>query len=110
MRMKVKRFLTSVNASNCYIAWCPETREGAIIDPAEFTDEMRETIERERIALKAAYITHGHYDHDGALGEVAEPRTGLASSRRSPRSSRKSSAFRAKRCSIPATAPRRPSP
>lgn len=72
MRMKVKRFLTSVNSSNCYIAWCPETREGAIIDPAEFTDEMRETIERERIALKDAYITHGHYDHDGAVGEVAD--------------------------------------
>ena len=71
MILKTKRFLTSVNAANCYLCWCPETLEGAIVDPAEFTAEMRQVIEEHGIALRAVLLTHGHFDHDGAAAEVA---------------------------------------
>jgi hydroxyacylglutathione hydrolase len=71
-RPKIKRFLTSVNASNCYLCWCPETREGAIIDPAEFTSEMRSFIEAEGINLKVIYLTHSHFDHNAAVGELMD--------------------------------------
>ena len=70
MKPKVKRFLTSVNASNCYLCWCPQTRHGAIVDPSEFTDEMRSVIDEEGISLKAIYLTHSHYDHNAAVGEL----------------------------------------
>lgn len=70
MGLKVKRFLTSVNASNCYLCWCENTKEGVIVDPSEFNDEMREAIENENINMVGVFITHGHYDHNSALSEV----------------------------------------
>jgi hydroxyacylglutathione hydrolase len=72
MKPKVKRFLTAVNASNCYLCWCPVTHEGAIVDPAEFTEEMRGVIKDEGINLRAIYLTHSHYDHTAAVGELID--------------------------------------
>ena len=71
MKLRIKRFLTSVNAANCYLCWCPGTLEGAIIDPAEFTADMRRFIEEQGISLRAVLLTHGHFDHDGAAADVA---------------------------------------
>lgn len=70
MRLKVRRFLTSVNAANCYLCWCPRTRAAAIVDPAQFTAEMRGAIEEEGLELQVIYVTHGHFDHDGAVGAL----------------------------------------
>jgi hydroxyacylglutathione hydrolase len=72
MSLKVKRFLTTVNASNCYLCWCPATGRGAIVDPAEFTAEMKEAIRENGIILEAIYLTHSHYDHNGAVEEVLQ--------------------------------------
>ena len=69
MALRVKRFLTSVNSSNCYICWCDETGHGAVIDPAEFTAEMRDEIKQRGIDIKAIYLTHNHYDHTSAVDE-----------------------------------------
>jgi glyoxylase-like metal-dependent hydrolase (beta-lactamase superfamily II) len=70
MALKVKRFLTSVNASNCYLCWCTETKEGAIVDPSEFSEDMRAVIAKNEIKIVAILITHGHYDHDSAVEDV----------------------------------------
>jgi len=70
MKPRVKRFITSVNASNCYLCWCAETHHGAIIDPSEFSDEIRGVIGQEGIDLQAIYLTHSHYDHNAAVGEL----------------------------------------
>lgn len=71
MALAVKRFLTAVNAANSYLCWCSATRAGVIVDPAEFTPEMKAAVEERGIELKAIYITHGHYDHNAAAAEVS---------------------------------------
>ena len=70
MALRVLRFLTSVNAANCYICWCETGRKGALVDPAEFTEKMKDAITDKGIRLQAILLTHGHYDHDGAVEEV----------------------------------------
>lgn len=70
--LKVKRFLTNVNASNLYICWCPDSGEGAVIDPSEYTEDIDIFIKEKGIKITSVFITHGHYDHDSALDAVRE--------------------------------------
>jgi hydroxyacylglutathione hydrolase len=70
MALKVKRFLTSVNASNCYLCWCGDTGEGVIVDPSEFGPEIQKAVSGNGVTLTGIFITHGHYDHDSAVGDV----------------------------------------
>jgi glyoxylase-like metal-dependent hydrolase (beta-lactamase superfamily II) len=43
-----------------------------IVDPAEFSDDMRRVVDDDGISLVGILITHGHYDHDGAVGRVRQ--------------------------------------
>jgi len=54
----------------CYLAYCPETREAAVIDPGGDASLILERIRRERLAVSRILLTHGHGDHIGALREV----------------------------------------
>lgn len=49
--------------TNCYIAWCSETREAVIIDPADAGDVIAEEIVRNNLKPSAILLTHGHFDH-----------------------------------------------
>ncbi|NCS97112.1 MAG: MBL fold metallo-hydrolase [Candidatus Pacebacteria bacterium] len=49
--------------TNCYIAWCPDTLEAVIIDPADAGDFISEEILRRKLQPTATLLTHGHFDH-----------------------------------------------
>jgi glyoxylase-like metal-dependent hydrolase (beta-lactamase superfamily II) len=53
-------------ATNCYLAWCPESMEALVIDPGFEPDTVLKEIAD--LGLKVRYIvnTHGHIDHIGA--------------------------------------------
>ncbi len=54
--------------NNCYLLHCAATREAVIVDPAAEADRI---IEASRgLTIKYILITHGHFDHIGALQEV----------------------------------------
>jgi glyoxylase-like metal-dependent hydrolase (beta-lactamase superfamily II) len=61
---------------NCTILFDEETREGVIVDPGGDVDVILQTIEENRITLKAIWLTHGHLDHAGGAAELKE-RLGL---------------------------------
>jgi glyoxylase-like metal-dependent hydrolase (beta-lactamase superfamily II) len=63
--------------TNCYVLGCEETRLGAVIDPGGDAADILAAVERRRLALKYVLLTHAHFDHIGAAGEVAEA-TGAA--------------------------------
>lgn len=56
--------------TNCYIAWCPDTLEAVIIDPADAGDLISEEILRRKLKLTATLLTHGHFDHVLGLLEL----------------------------------------
>ena len=57
---------------NCTVLFDTETKEGVIVDPGGDVDTIVETIEKNDIALKAIWLTHGHIDHAGGAKELKE--------------------------------------
>lgn len=70
MELKVRRFLTAVNESNCYLCWDAGTGDAMIVDPAEIGSALRSMIAELSMRIGGILITHGHYDHVQALGEA----------------------------------------
>jgi hydroxyacylglutathione hydrolase len=66
--VRFKRLEVGPWENNCYILVCPRTGESAIIDPA--AEAERILGETEACKVKYILITHGHWDHIGALEEV----------------------------------------
>ena len=58
-------------ATNCYIL-SDENNQGIIIDPAAKGDKIIEVLKENNIDLKAILLTHGHYDHIGAVGYLMD--------------------------------------
>lgn len=56
--------------TNCYLAWCPETLEAVIIDPADAGDVISEEVVRLQLKPTAILLTHGHFDHVLGLLEL----------------------------------------
>jgi glyoxylase-like metal-dependent hydrolase (beta-lactamase superfamily II) len=55
--------LGAINA-NCYILADNESKEAIVIDPGDFTDELKKVLTDGEIKkVKYILLTHGHYDH-----------------------------------------------
>lgn len=69
-KISVERIVVGELAVNCYIVENTETHECFIVDPgAEANRIIRSVGDRKPCAV---LLTHGHYDHFGALDEVCE--------------------------------------
>lgn len=55
---------------NCYLL--SDNGEAAVIDPGAEYDKIIECIEKSGCVLKKILLTHGHFDHIGAVSELAE--------------------------------------
>ena len=50
--------------ANCYCLCDPDSGEGIVVDPGEYTEELTASVEAEGIRdLKTILLTHGHFDH-----------------------------------------------
>lgn len=56
--------------TNCYLVGNPETEQVIIIDPGADPDEIREEIRSMNMMPAAILLTHGHFDHIGAVREL----------------------------------------
>jgi hydroxyacylglutathione hydrolase len=59
---------------NCSLVWCPETQEGAVIDPGGDLDRVLAEVDRHGVQLRQILLTHAHIDHAGATAELARQR------------------------------------
>lgn len=55
---------------NCYIL--TDNGEAAVIDPGAECDKIIQHIEKSGCTLKKILLTHGHFDHIGAVSELAQ--------------------------------------
>lgn len=70
--MEIKSVLVSEAFTNCYLVKNEETNEGFIIDPGGSALKISRCIEQMEMTPKAILLTHGHFDHIGAVDELKE--------------------------------------
>jgi glyoxylase-like metal-dependent hydrolase (beta-lactamase superfamily II) len=71
--INIKTFVCNPFRENCYLVW-DSTGEGVIVDPGCYDDAeysiLKEYIAREKVAVKAIWLTHGHFDHIFGVSRV----------------------------------------
>ena len=65
--MKIKRMVLGGLANNTYIIIGEEGKKAVVIDPAAEPERILEYLSGQGLALEGILITHGHYDHIGAV-------------------------------------------
>lgn len=67
--MKIERYILGELQTNCYLL-IDEENNCLIVDPADDGSFILEAIQRKRLKPQAILVTHGHFDHLLAVGEV----------------------------------------
>ena len=57
---------------NCTLLWCTETMKGAFVDPGGDIEHLLDTAARLGVSVEKILLTHGHIDHAGGAGELAQ--------------------------------------
>ena len=58
--------------TNCYFILNDETKKGIIVDPGDEADYIEDCVKQLEMVPEALFLTHAHYDHIGAVGEIKE--------------------------------------
>ena len=75
--MLVKTLPVGQLETNCYVVTNEKTLECVVIDPGDESNTILYYIEENRLTCRAIMLTHGHFDHTGAVEAVREE-TGAA--------------------------------
>lgn len=67
--MEIKRIVTGAIEENCYLVW-DEANQAVVIDPGDEASKIIDEITKLQLDVKKIILTHGHYDHVGAVNEV----------------------------------------
>ena len=57
---------------NCSLVWCTRTMRGALVDPGGDLDKLKDAVRRAGVTLETILLTHGHADHCGQAGMLAD--------------------------------------
>lgn len=70
--MLVKTLPVGQFETNCYIVTNEDTLECVVIDPGDESNAILDYMESNHLKCTAIMLTHGHFDHVGAVYAVAE--------------------------------------
>lgn len=68
--MLIKSLMLGLTGTNCYIVTDENTLECAVIDPGSESGTILEYLRENKLRCKYIFLTHGHFDHTGAVDEV----------------------------------------
>ena len=66
--MNVKKLALGAYQTNCYLIWADN--QAVVIDPGYEPDTILRALQTLQLELKAILLTHGHFDHVGAVKEL----------------------------------------
>ena len=70
--MNVIRLPIGIYMTNCYIVWADGSDRCLVIDPAAKPDAIQAACEKKGLTIDALLLTHGHFDHVGAVPELGQ--------------------------------------
>ena len=70
--MILERLVVGSLAANCYIVGSEITREGMIVDPGDEAKRILKKVDDLQLDIKTIVLTHGHFDHIGALKDTGK--------------------------------------
>ena len=70
--MLIKTLPVGQLETNCYVVTNENTLESVVIDPGDEANTILDYLESNRLRCAAIFLTHGHYDHVGAVGALRE--------------------------------------
>ncbi len=56
--------------ANCYIVGSVASREALVIDPGDEAEAIMKVVADDKLDIKQLALTHAHFDHFGALGQL----------------------------------------
>ena len=68
--MELKTFPIGSLQTNCYMVWEDGSDTCILIDPGYEPELLLEQVRLQRKTLEAILLTHGHFDHVGAVKEI----------------------------------------
>ena len=70
--MLIKTLPVGQLETNCYIVSNEDTLGCVVIDPGDESNRILDYLEDNHLKCEAIFLTHGHYDHTGAVEAVME--------------------------------------
>ncbi len=70
--MLIKTLTLGQWETNCYVVSDEASLDCAVIDPGDESNTVLDYLEANRLRCRAIFLTHGHFDHVGAVQAVAE--------------------------------------
>ena len=70
--MLIKTLPVGQLETNCYVVTDEATLNCAVIDPGDESNTILDYLEDNHLVCRAILLTHGHFDHVGAVKAVAE--------------------------------------
>lgn len=68
--LEIKKVVVGIASTNCYLAHNSETKEAVVIDPGGEAQKIEDVCEKQGLCVKMILLTHGHFDHIMAVGEL----------------------------------------
>jgi len=68
--MEIRRIVTGIYGSNCYIVMDETTKEAVVLDPGGDVDDIAKAINSMGAKVKYILLTHGHLDHTTGVAEL----------------------------------------
>ncbi|ABF13863.1 MBL fold metallo-hydrolase [Candidatus Palibaumannia cicadellinicola] len=69
--MKYHIIPVTIFNQNCSLIWCDQTKDAALIDPGGDASRLCFEIDKFNVTITQILLTHGHFDHVGAVKKLA---------------------------------------
>ena len=70
--MNIKTLPVGQLETNCYVVINEDSLECVVVDPGDESNTILDYLESNKLKCRAILLTHGHYDHVGAVEAVME--------------------------------------